>query len=252
METFNTPYGIITLYTNDKYIYQIFKSGGYWDVLTLKLLKKYIDPSRNILEIGGHCGTSSIVYASYLNQASKLYVFEPQINMYNLLLKNIKQNALENKIISYNKGVFCYNGSGNMNDIDLDGGNGIVKKRYKEEQHLDCNFGGICLGNKGEEIQLTTIDDMKLDNIGFIHCDAQGSENFIFSHAIKTITNFRPIILFEDNEKNDRYLYTCVQNSYPQYHKESLFNIKKYCIETLKYTNCIENFNGTTDTLLIP
>ena len=68
-----------------------------------------------------HCGTSSIVYASYLNQASKLYVFEPQINMYNLLLKNIKQNALENKIISYNKGVFCYNGSGNMNDIDLDG-----------------------------------------------------------------------------------------------------------------------------------
>ena len=39
METFNTPYGIITLYTNDKYIYPVFKSGGYWDVLTLKLLK---------------------------------------------------------------------------------------------------------------------------------------------------------------------------------------------------------------------
>lgn len=28
---------------------------------------------------------------------------------------------------------------------------------------------------------------MSLDNIGYIHCDAQGAENFIFSKGLETI-----------------------------------------------------------------
>jgi FkbM family methyltransferase len=105
------------------YIGKDFKAGGYWDIDTLTKLKKYIDPNRNILEIGGHCGTSSIVYASYL-QDSKLYVYEPQRNMYTLLVQNIHQNHLQDKIIPHHKGVFCYEGEGIMNEIDLDGGEG--------------------------------------------------------------------------------------------------------------------------------
>ena len=107
--------------------------------------------------------------------------------MYNLLVKNIHQNHIQHKIIPYNLGVFCYEGKAEMNAIDLDGGGGIVSKRYNEESHLDCNFGGIGLGNGGENVYLTTIDKMNLDDIGFIHCDAQGSENFIFSKGIETI-----------------------------------------------------------------
>ena len=91
METYNTNYGLITLYKNDVYIGEKFKQGGYWDIDTLLKLRKYIDPNRNILEIGGHYGTSSIIYASFLNE-KKLYVYEPQRNMYNLLVQNINQN----------------------------------------------------------------------------------------------------------------------------------------------------------------
>ena len=81
----------------------------------------------------------------------------------------------------YNKGVFCYNGSGSMNNIDLDGGGGNVRRRYNEESNYGCNFGVIGLCKEGEPISLITVDEMGHDNIGFIHCDAQGSENFIFS-----------------------------------------------------------------------
>jgi hypothetical protein len=62
--------------------------------------------------------------------------------MYNLLVKNINQNNLQHKIIPHNFGVFCYTGEGTMNDIDLDGGGGVVKKRYNEEINEYCNFGG--------------------------------------------------------------------------------------------------------------
>ena len=140
METFTTSYGLITLYKNETYIINDFKRGSYWDINSLNMLKSYINPNRNILEIGGHCGTSSIVYSSFLNDENKVYVYEPQLNMYNLLVKNINQNNLQNKIIPFNSGVFCYNGEGRMNDIDLDGGGGVVSKRYNEENHLKCNF----------------------------------------------------------------------------------------------------------------
>ena len=252
METYNTKYGLITLYKNEVYIGADFKRGSYWDIDTLLKLSKYINPRRNILEIGGHCGTSSIVYSSFLDNKQKLYVYEPQRNMYNLLVQNINQNNLQNKIIPYNLGVFCFEGNGKMNNIDLDGGGGVVSKRYAEENNLNCNFGGIGLGDDGENIKLTTIDNMNLDDIGFIHCDAQGSENFIFSKGIETIKKYRPVILYENNELHGRYLYDNVCKSYPNYKEESTFNIKKYCMKYLNYSLCIDKFNGSIDTLLIP
>ena len=252
MNTYKTDYGWITLYRNEFYIGNEFKKGGYWEIDSLLKLREYIPPNRNILEIGGHCGTSTIVYSSFLNNEQKIYVYEPQRNMYNLLVRNIKQNNLENKIIPNNLGVFCYEGHGKMNDIDLDGGGGIIKKRYNEENELDCNFGGIGLGRNGEDVKLTTIDNMILDDIGYIHCDAQGSENFIFSKGKETIRKYRPVIFYENNELCARYLYDNVCKSYPDYVEESKFDIKKYCMEELNYSTFIDNFNDSMDTLLIP
>jgi hypothetical protein len=74
METYNTCYGLISLLQNDTFIGSAFKSGGYWDIDTLMKLREYINPNRNILEIGGHSGTSSVVYASFLTNEKK-YMF---------------------------------------------------------------------------------------------------------------------------------------------------------------------------------
>lgn len=252
METYKTNYGLITLYKNEVFIGNEFKNGRYWDIDTLLKLREYIVPTRNILEIGGHCGTSTIVYSSFLSSQNKVHVYEPQANMYSLLVQNIFQNRLQNKIIPYKSGVFCFEGNAQMNNIDLDGGGGVVSKRYNEEHNLNCNFGGIGLGTDGERIVTTTIDNMKLDNIGYIHCDAQGSENFIFSNGIETIRKCRPVIYYENNELYGKYLYDNVCKSYPEYKEESMFDIKKYCMEQLNYSIAIDKFNGGIDTLLIP
>ena len=94
--------------------------------------------------------------------------------------------------------------------------------------------------------------NMKLDNIGYIHCDAQGSENFIFSKGIETINKYRPVILYENKELYGTYLYDNVCKSYPTYSEESKFDIKKYCMEQLHYSKFVDLFNGGIDTLLIP
>jgi len=252
-ETFYTKYGKISLYCNEVYILPSFKKPNYyWDIDTLLKLKQYIDPNKNMLEIGGHCGTSSVVYASFIKDDKCLHVYEPQKKMYKLLCKNVQQNNLTGKIIPHNSGVFCYNGTGKMNDIDMDGGGGVVEKRYNEESNIPCNFGGIGLGKAGENITLVTIDSMDLSDVGYIHCDAQGAENFIFSKGLETIKKYRPVIYYEDNYKHGPLLYKNVCDSYPEYKEESVFDIKKYCMETLNYSSYIDNFNGGDDTLLIP
>ena len=247
---YRTKYGKITLYKNDIYIKGYFDTGKYWDEDTLLRLKKYINPNKNILEIGGHCGTSSIVYASFLSDKNKVYVFEPQKHMYNLLCKNIKDNNLEHKIIPFNKGVFCYNGTASMHNIDLDGRGKMVENCITSEEY--CNFGGITLGTDGEDINTVTIDDMEIDDIGYIHCDAQGSENFIFSESIKTLEKFRPVILYENNAQYGKYLFDNVCEHYKQYIKESEFDVKNYCMNVLNYVEYIDQFNDSIDTLLIP
>jgi FkbM family methyltransferase len=252
MNTYSTPYGLVTLYANEMYIGYDFQNGKYWDLDSLLKLKEYIPSDKNILEIGGHCGTSTLVYSSFLKDTNKVYVYEPQNNMFQLLVHNIMQNNLQHKIIPYHSGVFCYDGLGKMNTTDVDGGGGNVAKRYNEERHLGCNFGGIGLGSDGETIPLVTIDHMYLENIGFIHCDAQGSENFIFSKGIETIKKYRPVILYENKEIYGSYLYDTICQSYPLYKKESLFDIKSYCMNELGYSAYIDRFNDSIDTLLIP
>ena len=253
METFYTNYGTVTLYKNDIFIIDEFKKNKYWDIDTLMSLKTYIDPNKDILEIGAHCGTSTIIYSKFLNKDSKVYSFEPQLNMYNLLIKNIQQNNLEDKIIPFNKALFCYNGYCYMNDIDLDGGGGNVLKRYNQENDMPCNFGGICLGKNGEIVEVITADDnIDSNNIGFIHCDAQGAENFIFSKANKLIEKNRPVIFFENNSRYNNYLFSNVCNSYPEYCINSKFDIIDFCINKLSYSKVISNFGGGIDDLLIP
>ena len=230
IKTYDTPYGLVSLDENDFWFALTYENGRYWDEATLQIVKDYIDPNRNILEIGGHCGTSTLFYAKMLNSDSKIFVFEPQKKMYDLLETNIVQNDLKHKVVSYNLGVFCFNGSGNMTLESSD-----VFKGHK----ITDNFAGFNLGANGEEVNLVRLDSIILPDIGFIHCDAQGSENFIFSGAKDLISQHRPVIFYEDNTKkvskehDGQYLVKAVKENYPEYSKEANFDIKKYLIELL-------------------
>ena len=74
--------GKITLLNNDVYFIKQFDKGKYWDEETLCYLRDNFISQGNILEIGGHSGTSTLFYSHICDN---LYVFEPQKKMYNLI-----------------------------------------------------------------------------------------------------------------------------------------------------------------------
>lgn len=269
--THKTHYGLISIFRTDWIINHGFERGLYWNENNFLNLKQYINPSKNILEIGGHVGTDSILYAQVLDDDKKIFVFEPQREIYKLLEKNIIQNNLQEKIIPFNKGVFSYTGTGEMNKFVVDGDRGSVIERnydssttpcisdvYENDNHQPINIAGLPLGKGGESIELITIDEMRLDDIGFIHCDAQGSENFIFYSGKETIRKNRPVIYFEDNTRStnreSQTLCNVVNNSYIGNNsinlKASQFDLVDYCFNELKYSQIIRM--SPTDILLIP
>lgn len=91
---------------------------------------------------------------------------------------------------------------------------------------------------------------MNLENIGFIHCDAQGAENFIFSKSKDLISRCKPVIFLKNNEKYDVQMYNNVCKNNPRYWMEGKFNVVNYCMSELNCNNCIERFNNFIDTLL--
>jgi FkbM family methyltransferase len=249
--TFDTKYGKVTLYEKDQYFVDSFKGGNYWDENTLIKLKDHIPKDKNILEVGGHCGTSTLFYSKQISDANEYHVFEPQEKMYKLLVHNLKQNNLEKKVKHYNAACFCFDGRVNMNDIDMDGPNSNQEITLLERNNRAINYGGLSIGRNGESVKCHKIDNLKLDDIGFIHSDAQGSENFLFYGAKKLIKKHRPVILYENKDFYGSYLYDLICQNYLGYNEESKFDIRHYCMNELKYNTCIYRFTNF-DTLLIP
>ena len=61
-------------------------------------------PYTNIIDIGGHIG----YFAVYINQFcpnARVFSFEPEPSNYEMLVKNIKINRLEGKVIPSNSAI---------------------------------------------------------------------------------------------------------------------------------------------------
>lgn len=250
--TFKTKYGLLTINKFDKYFIDTFMNNEYWDEKTLfNIVNNYIEKG-NIIEIGAHVGTSTLFYSKHIETGYKIYAFEPQKKIFDLLSLNISQNNLLQSVETRNEAIFCYNGIINLNAIDLDGPNKNNLIKNLELNKLDINYGGIGIGDKGESVHCLTFDTLNIENVKFIHCDAQGAEPYIFSFAKKYIKINRPVILYENSNLYGDYLLNNIRNIYKEYNIESEFDLKKYCTEELGYTAIDNIYNSKDDTLLIP
>jgi FkbM family methyltransferase len=221
---------------DDAFFFWTFDNGSYWDWDTLQKLKQsYIDKNKNIVEIGAHCGTSTCFYSRATNK--RVIAFEPQKSMFELLEKNICQNDLKNVDLR-KQAVFYKNDNVFMDDIDT-----------HRVPHQGFNRGGLSLGVKGEPTKCIILNDLDIDDCGFLHVDAQGAEQHIFYSGMEFIKKHRPIILWENNIVYEKSLCDRVNldKSIPNDVKN--FDIVK-ALTDLGYTHS-EKWSGI-DTLSIP
>ena len=148
-----------------------------------KLSEKSIDLIKNndIIDAGAFVGDSACIFSEITQNGVKIHAFEPVNENYNMLLKTIQMNNLQNVIpVKYAVG----NKTETVHINVHDSGSTILESNRE--------------GMQKEEINIITLDEYVKNNnlnIGLIKTDVEGFEPQLLEGAKETICTQRPVLL---------------------------------------------------------
>jgi FkbM family methyltransferase len=150
------------IHKNDTCIADTLRRGELFEKFIVTFVKHFINPTKNIIDLGANIGTHSIIYSNYTN--GKIYSFEPQKVIFDILTKNIEANNCNN-IIPFNFGASNENKKFYMN---AEYGNKNNQGAFRIDNTLS-NMNGL-------EIECKKIDDLNISNVSYIKIDVEGHE----------------------------------------------------------------------------
>jgi FkbM family methyltransferase len=200
----NTENQIVFLNNNNTFILPQVNIGyyttrGLFEASLIDWSKQFCDKNKSMLDIGAHTGTYSISLAKYCKH---VYSFEPQKMTYYALCGSVALSDIKN-ITCHNYGLGSDNQTGvqTLKIVSNDGGGSTL--------HADSNI------LKEEAIVINILDNLNLENIGFIKMDVEGNERHVILGGLKTLekSNY-PKILFESNNSNTELFDTLIKIGY--------------------------------------
>ena len=214
-------YGKIIFPAGDSYIGTSLALYGEYSEGEVQLYKQFIRKGQTVVEVGSNIGSLTIPIAQFVGEEGKVYAFEPQRLMFQILCGNMALNNLQN--------VYCYNkGAGDKNTTIK-----IVDKIYEE----GANIGAFKLEEKpeGYEVDVVTLDSFNIPSVDFLKVDVEGMELQVLQGAEKLIEKFNPIIYLEiDNETLEtekQWLkakgYKLYRHTVPLFNPNNYFNVKR-------------------------
>jgi FkbM family methyltransferase len=177
--------GQLYLQETDDLVQNILRKGQIWEGHYQKnFFEKYVKKGTTVIDIGAFVGSHTVRLAQ-LASPGLVHAFEPQKDIFELLVKNAKVNNLSN-IISHNVALG-----------DKTCGSEIVKGLG----FTDINRGATpvqgCVDSGKAAFEMFPLDHFKLKNVSFIKIDAEGSEPIIIKGALETIKQNRPVMFIE-------------------------------------------------------
>jgi FkbM family methyltransferase len=192
---------IIVLNNKDTHILpqvnlQYYSTNGLFEQSLIDWCKQLCDKNKLFLDIGAHSGTYTVSLAQHCKE---VHSFEPQRMTYYSLCGSVALSGIQH--------AFCHNfGLGSETQVGL-----------QTLKIISNDGGGSSLNTaekvlKEETIVIKTLDELNLQNIGFIKMDIEGNELNALKGATNTLklSNF-PKILFESNSEN-KELFDFIKN----------------------------------------
>ena len=208
-------FGLFLALINDQFIGRSLIFTGEYSSDEFQLLASLCLRDHAVLEVGANIGAISVPLARYLNGiGGKLYCYEPQQTIFNILCANMALNGIENVVL---KGIGL--------------GEKFGSSFYELPDYGKLgNYGDVCLTEglsenmDSREIKtlVSTLDKELMDEsipIGLIKIDVQGMELNVLKGGEKTIEKHRPILYFENDipEKSMALLDFVKSHDYEMY-----------------------------------
>jgi FkbM family methyltransferase len=184
-----TKDGPMVYFKYDHYIGRSLETYGEYSKQEADLLARMISPGDVVVEAGANIGAHTVSLAHRLGPLGRLYAFEPQRIVNQLLCTNVMLNGLLNVWV-FRAGMGATAGSLGVPEADF------------MSSH---NFGGIGLGDDfGRElVPIMTLDGLALDRLRLLKIDVEGMEENVLQGGQETIARLRPI-LYVENDREDR------------------------------------------------
>ena len=200
------------LHTQDVYILpqtnvDYYRHHGLFEKGLIEWSKQLCNPDWVMLDIGAHTGTYAIALA---NHCQHVYAFEPQKSTYYALCGSVALSNKTDKITCINVALGTEEQSKRENNTlkirSLDGGgsslfhisNASNAPIASESTEITTQIQTL----SEEKIHVSTLDDMKIQNIGFIKLDVEYNELSVIQGGKRTIHQNLPKILFEVNPED--------------------------------------------------
>lgn len=198
-----TALGTFYYVAEDFYIAGVLDQGVAWERQLLEFVRHLLPlhcPC-NVIDVGAHVGTHAIPYARWMRGRGRVYAFEPQPMMVALLRRNLETNGCIADVEIFEAAAGHQDGvEVSLENIIRDGPNAGVAFAYQDGTQF--NYGGLQLGLGGVRVQMRTLDSFHFDNVGLLKTDAEGADALVLWGARELIRRWRPLILFERNEKS--------------------------------------------------
>lgn len=181
-----------TLYLNPEDIGGVSASlmSGEFESTETEACKQYIKDGSTVLDLGANIGYYTVLFSRLAGVRGKVYAFEPNLNNFNFLKRNIDGNGCHNVILTmaavsdslgYLK-LFCH--STNM------GAHSLCRENVVYDES-----GGIQSQYFVPSITLDAF--LPEERVDFIKMDIQGAEPFAITGGEKLIRRCMPVILSE-------------------------------------------------------
>ena len=180
----------------------IRNNGHFWELRALERAAKYIPQGGVVIDAGGYIGNHAIYFAKVCH-ASKVYSFEPQHRVAEILERNIELNKANQTVVFRHCALGAKKGAVRVHSR-LAGTAAATAFEYSTDGNVEC----------------VTIDSLNLAQVDFIKIDVEGMEADVLIGARRTINAFNPPIWVE------------VVNNAALEHLEGMFSGLGYILHT--------------------
>lgn len=202
---------------HDIYVGRSLKLYGEFSEGECEVFRQVVRPGWTVLELGANIGAHTVCLAKLVGPRGRVIALEPQRVVFQTLCANVALNNLQN--------VDCRH----LAAGEISGSVIMPRMDYTQE----FNFAGISVGltKEGEQVQLTTIDELELPACHFIKLDIEGMEREAIQGATKTINRFKPFLYVENDrpDRSDSLIQSIYDLGYRMYwHLPALFSPSNY------------------------
>ena len=190
IETTTCRYGTISYLKSDLIIGQALREYGEWAQGELNFLLDLIDVGDTVVDAGAFIGTHTLAFARHVGPGGQVYAFEPHPIAFELLKLNIEQNELPN-VKPFNVALSDTRGNLHipkavLNDVD-----------NPEQFSLPIGSEVASTDTDSIDIELTPLDQYKMDRCDLIKIDVEGMELNVLKGSAKTLRRFHPLVFAE-------------------------------------------------------